>query len=524
MHLVAALDSVPEMRAVLALFEGVATGAADGYARMADKPAATLLHLGAGLGNGLANLHNARRAKVPLVNIVGDHATYHTQYDAQLQSDIETVARNVSRWVRTSQSTEALASDAAEAIAAAQGPPGEVATLILPADVSWSDGAEPAAVPAAAPAPAASEKAVSEAAEALRGRGKSALLLGGRALREPGLVAAARIAAAAGVKVFAEPFPTRLERGAGLPAVERIAYLAELASVQLDGLKHLVLVEAKAPVSFFAYPGQKSYLLPDGCEVHELAAPGQDAVASLEALAAALDADGAGPPLQDASRPARPTGELTADSVCQAIGAVLPENAIVSDEALTSGVTLASHTAGAPRHDVLSLTGGAIGQGLPVAVGAAVACPDRPVLALEGEGSAMYTIQSLWTMAREQLDITVVIFNNRSYAILNIELERVGAKEGGPKAKSQLDLAGPDLDFVQIAKGQGVPAERPDSGEELVAALERAFAEPGPHLIEVVVPSVYSGLRLRAMPHALKALGKMPRPVAKAAKRRFYPG
>ena len=524
MHFVAALDSVPEMRAVLALFEGVATGAADGYARMADKPGATLLHLGAGLGNGLANLHNARRAKVPLVNIVGDHATYHTQYDAQLQSDIETVARNVSRWVRTSQSTAALASDAAEAIAAAQGPPGEVATLILPADVSWSDGAEPAAVPAAAPAPAASEKAVSEAAEALRGRGKSALLLGGRALREPGLVAAARIAAAAGVKVFAEPFPTRLERGAGLPAVERIAYLAELASVQLDGLKHLVLVEAKAPVSFFAYPGQKSYLLPEGCEVHELAAPGQDAVASLEALAAALDADGAAPPLQDASRPARPTGELTADSVCQAIGAVLPEGAIVSDEALTSGVTLASHTAGAPRHDVLSLTGGAIGQGLPVAVGAAVACPDRPVLALEGEGSAMYTIQSLWTMAREQLDITVVIFNNRSYAILNIELERVGAKEGGPKAKSQLDLAGPDLDFVQIAKGQGVPAERPDSGEELVAALERAFAEPGPHLIEVVVPSVYSGLRLRAMPHALKALGKMPRPVAKAAKRRFYPG
>ena len=232
----------------------------------------------------------------------------------------------------------------------------------------------------------------------------------------------------------------------------------------------------------------------------------------------------ASPPLQDAVRPARPTGELTADSVCQAIGAVLPENAIVSDEALTSGVTLASHTAGAPRHDVLSLTGGAIGQGLPVAVGAAVACPDRPVLALEGEGSAMYTIQSLWTMAREQLDITVVIFNNRSYAILNIELERVGAKESGPKAKSQLDLAGPDLDFVQIAKGHGVPAERPDSGEELVAALERAFAEPGPHLIEVVVPSVYSGLRLRAMPHALKALSKMPRPVAKAAKRRFYPG
>jgi acetolactate synthase-1/2/3 large subunit len=523
MHFVAALDSVPEMRAVLALFEGVATGAADGYARMSDKPGATLLHLGAGLGNGLANLHNARRAKVPIVNIVGDHATYHRQYDAQLQSDIETVARNVSSWVRTSERTGALATDAAEAIAAAQGPPGEVATLILPADVSWSDGAEPASVPAAAPAPAASEDAVSAAAEALRGRGDSALLLGGRALREPGLVAAARIAAAAGVKVFAEPFPTRLERGAGIPAVERIAYLAELASVQLDGLKHLVLVDAKAPVSFFAYPGKKSYLVPDGCEVHELAAPTDDALGSLEALVQELGAGDARPLLQPPSRPARPTGPLTADKVCQAIGAILPEGAIISDEAQTSGVTLASHTAGAPRHDVLALTGGAIGQGLPVAVGAAVACPDRPVLALDGEGSAMYTIQALWTMAREQLDVTVVIFNNRSYAILNIELERVGADRPGPRAKAQLDLAGPDLDFTLIAKGLGVPAMRAETGEDLVAALERAVAEPGPHLIEAVIPSVYSGLKLRAMPHALNALGKLPRPVAKAAKSRFYP-
>ena len=523
MHFVAALDSVPEMRAVLALFEGVATGAADGYARMADRPGATLLHLGAGLGNGLANLHNARRGKVPVVNIVGDHATYHTQYDAQLQSDIETVARNVSSWVRTSQSTQDLAADAAEAIAAAQGPPGQVATLILPADVSWSDGAEPAAPPAVAPVPAASDEVVEEVAKALSGGGDSALLLGGRALREPSLLAAARIASATGAKVFAEPFPARLERGEGLPAVERIAYLAELASVQLSGLRHLVLVDAKAPVSFFAYPGRTSYLVPDRCEVHELAAPSQDALASLEALADAVG-DGRGEPARQApSRPPPPSGALTADSACQAVGAILPEGAIVSDEALTSGVTLAAHTAGAPRHDVLTVTGGAIGQGLPVAVGAAVACPDRPVFALEGEGSAMYTIQSLWTMAREQLDVTVVIFNNRSYAILNIELERVGAKEGGPKAKSQLDLAGPDLDFVDIARGQGVPGVRVDTGEELVAALERAVAEPGPHLVEVVIPSVYSGLRLRAMPHALRVLGKLPRPLARAAKRRFYP-
>jgi acetolactate synthase-1/2/3 large subunit len=525
MHFVAALDSAPEMRAVLALFEGVATGAADGYARMSGRPAATLLHLGSGLGNGLANLHNARRAKVPVVNIVGDHATYHVRYDAQLQSDIETVARNVSPgWVRTSRSTGELARDTAEAIAAAAGPPGQVATLILPADVSWGEGAQPAppATPAI-PAPA-SQETIESVARALRsGRDRAALLLGGRSLREPELLAAARIAAVTGARLLCEVFPTRLERGAGLPVPERLAYIPELASVQLGGLKHLVLVDAKAPVSFFAYPGKKSYLVPDGCEVLELASPSEDVGGGLQALSEAVDGTRAVEPLQAAGRPERPTGPLTAEKACQAIGAVLPEGAIVSDEAQTSGVTLAAHTAGAPRHDVLTLTGGAIGQGLPVAVGAAVACPERPVLSLAGEGSSMYTIQSLWTMAREQLDVTVVIFNNRSYAILNIELERVGAKGAGPKARAQLDLTEPNLDFVQIATGLGVPACRAETGEEFTGALERAFAEPGPHLVEAVVPTVFTPLQMRAMPHALRALGKLPRPLATAIKRRVYP-
>ncbi|MFL5829695.1 MAG: acetolactate synthase large subunit [Solirubrobacteraceae bacterium] len=523
MHFVAALDSVAEMRAVLALFEGVATGAADGYARMADAPAATLLHLGPGLGNGLANLHNARRAKVPLVNIVGDHATYHVQYDAQLQSDIETVARNVSSWVRTTGSTAEVGRDAAEAVAAAVGPPGQVATLILPADVSWNDGASPAPpVPPPTP-PTASAEAIDGVAKALSAGGRTALLLGGRALREPGLLAAARIAAATGATLLAEVFPTRLERGAGLPAVERIAYLPELAMVQLAGLAHLVLVDAKAPVSFFAYPGKKSYLVPDSCQVHELCPPDGDAVASLAALADAVGADHAAPALQPVKRPERPTGALTAEKVCQAIGAVLPEGTIISDEAQTSGLTLAASTSGAPRHDLLALTGGAIGQGLPAAVGAALACPDRPVLALEADGSALYTIQALWTMAREQLGVTVVIFNNRSYGILNVELARVGAQGGGPKANSQLDLSSPDVDFVALAKGLGVPAQRVDTAEALVDGLERALAEPGPQLLEVVIAPVFSARQLKAMPYALRALGALPRPLAAAVKRRLYP-
>jgi acetolactate synthase-1/2/3 large subunit len=523
MHFVAALDSVPEMRSVLALFEGVATGAADGYGRMHGAPAATLLHLGPGLGNGLANLHNARRARVPLVNIVGDHATHHVQHDAPLQSDIEGVARNVSGWVRTSQRTSELSRDAIDAIVAAVGPPGQVATLILPADVSWEEGGEPAPPPGAAAPLAADAEAVESAARVLGGGGRTAILLGGRALRRDALMAAGQVAAKSGAKLLAETFPTRLERGAGLPAVERLAYVPELASVQLSGLRHLILIDAKAPVTFFAYPGLKGALVPDGCEVHELAAPGGDVLGSLVALVEAAGAAGAEPDLQPASRPPRPTGELTADKICQAIGAILPEDAIVSDESNTSGLTLGAATAGAPHHDVLTLTGGAIGQGLPVAVGAAVACPDRSVLALEAEGSAMYTIQSLWTMAREQLDVTVVIFNNRSYAILNVELQRVGARNSGEKAQSQLDLSHPDLDLVALGNGFGVPSVRVTTGEDLTEALNRALAEPGPHLIEAPVPPTFSAAQLRVMPYALKGLGMLPRPVAGAIKRRLYP-
>lgn len=523
MHFVAALDTAPEMRAVLTLFEGVATGAADGYARMAGKPAATLLHLGCGLGNGLANLHNARKGRVPIVNIVGDHATYHVKYDAQLQSDIETVARNVSSWVRTSQSTEALCRDAVEAIEASMGLPGQVATLILPADVSWSEGGVPMPPPKIKPPLPAPDDTVAVVARALQGGGKKAFLLGGRALRKPALMAVARIAAKTGATLFAEVFPTRIERGAGLPHVERIAYLAELASVQLAGFDHLILVDAKAPVSFFAYPGKKSYLVPDSCQVHELSSMAQDAVASLEKLSKQLGADGVAPTLQVAVRPDRPKGKLTAEKVCKAIGHLLPEHAIIVDEAQTSGVLLPSYTAGAPHHDVLTLTGGAIGQGLPTAVGAAIACPDRQVIALVGDGSAMYTIQALWTMAREKLNVVSIVFNNRSYSILNVELQRVGAVGAGEKAKSQLDLSNPHLDFVKMSESMGVPATRATTTDEFVAALEHALRTPGPHLIEAVVPSAVAGLKLRLLPHVLRSLSNLPQPIARAIKRGIAP-
>lgn len=524
MHFVAALDDEPRMRAVLTLFEGVATGAADGYARMADKPAATLLHLGCGLGNGLANLHNARKGKVPVVNIVGDHATYHAPLDAQLQSDIETVARNVSPgFVRTALRTADLGRDAVDAITAARGLPGQVATLILPADVSWGEGGVAAPPPPAPAPPVAAAATVESIAAALRSGGKAALLLGGQALREPALLAAAKIAAHSGVKLLAEVFPTRLERGAGLPAVERIAYLAELAGVQLAEFQHLVLVDAKAPVSFFAYPGKPSELLPAGCTLHTLSAPHEDAAASLEALVAALGAEAATPARAAAARPGRPRGRLTAAKVCKALGHLLPERAILIDEAITSGLLLPAMTAGAPRHDLITLTGGAIGQGLPNAIGAAIACPDRPVIALIGDGTAMYTIQSLWTMARERLDVTTIIFNNASYSVLNVELERVGAARIGPKARAQLDLDGPRLDFCRLAQGMGVHAARADSAEALLKALEYTLAQPGPHLIEAMVPESLGGAKRRLLPWLLRALPSLPPALARALKRKLAP-
>src|SRR5262244_1442067 len=482
MHTVAALDEIPEMRGVLCLFEGVATGAADGYGRMADRPAAVLLHLGPGLANGLANLHNARRARTPLLAIIGDHASYHKRFDAPLESDIEALARTVSGWVRRCARSADTGPDVAEAVAAAVAPPGQVATVILPADVSWSAGAEPAAAIPPRPRPPVPDEVIGAVAAVLRGGEPCVILLGGTGTRRPALEAASRVAQATGA---------RLERGAGRPPVDRLAYLAEMAAAQLDGTRHLILAGARAPASFFAYPEKPGSLVPDKCQVHVLAGPGDDiggALAALADLAAPGAAPGAAAPPRQPERPALPDGDLTGHSAAAVIGALLPENAIVCDEANTSGLALPAATAGAPPHDWLTLTGGAIGQGLPLAAGAALACPDRPVLALEADGSAMYTISALWTHAREQLDITTVIFSNRAYAILTMELERTGAPVTGVTARGLLDLSRPGLGFTALAEGMGVPASRAETAAEFAAQLRRALAEPGPHLIEAVVP------------------------------------
>jgi acetolactate synthase-1/2/3 large subunit len=484
MHFVAALDRIPGMRCVLGLFEGVVTGAADGYARMAERPAATLLHCGPGLGNGLANLHNARRGHSPIVNIVGDQATYHRPLDAPLTADTEGLARTVSGWVRTATEAASVGADAAAAVQAAQATPGQVATLILPSDVSWDEGGLVAGKLPPPRSQPADPHAVEQAARALRSGEPALLLLTGTALRAGPLALAAGIAASTGARLLAQQSNPRMERGQGRIPIDRIPYPTDLATQMLAGLKHLVLVGSTAPVAFFAYPGKPGRQYPPDCTIHVLARPEQDGPAALEALAEMLGARPATPP--DAPRLPTAKGAVTSEAMAQTVGALLPEHAIVVDESISFGRGLFPLTRGAAPHDWLQLSGGAIGDGLPLATGAAVAAPGRRVVTLQADGSAMYTVQALWTQARERLDVTTVIFANRKYAILLGELAGVGANPGRT-ALDMMDLANPALDWCKIGQGMGVESARADTMEQFADLFAFANGRPGPFLIELVI-------------------------------------
>ncbi len=487
MQLVSAIGNNEGMRAILCLFEGVVSGAADGYARMSGKPALTLLHVGSGFSNSMANLHNAKRAHTPVINIVGDHATYHLQYDAPLTSDVPAHAQICSDWVKVSESADDLAFSGAEAVQNSLEGAGRIATLIAPANHAWEEStfaAEKRPLPASQ---AVTESVIDQAVDALSNGKTTALLLGGKALRAECLAVAGRIAKSTDARVLSETFTARLQRGVGRYAPERLQYFSEHATEQLAGLEQLLLVGAQAPISFFAYPGKKSWLLPEGCEVLELATVDQDIFPALETIAGRLDATEDAQPTAAAPPFPAPEGLLTPVAIGQSLTLLMPEDAIISDEAATCGLGIFPATENAPRHDWLMLTGGAIGQGLPLSLGAAVACPDRKVIALQADGSAMYTIQALWSIAREKTDVTVVIMNNRSYAILNIELARVGAGQPTAKTLSMLDLSRPDLDWVAISEGMGVPATRATSAGEFHEQFSGAMASQGPRLIEAMV-------------------------------------
>ena len=482
MHFVAALDRVPGMRSVLCLFEGVATGAADGYARMKKKPAATLMHCGPGLANGLSLLHNAKRARVPIVNIVGDQATYHAPLDPPLSTDTEGLSRPVSIWVRRVTKTEALGADAAAAVQAARTPPSGTATLILPSDVSWSDGG---AVSAPLPVPEPrklSTDAIRDIARTLSAREPALMLLNGDSVSKEGLALAHRIEAKTGVRLAAPTFNTRLARGRGRYPLERVPYVVDIALAKYAGIKHLILVGAGEPVTFFAYPGKPSFSTPKDAKTHVFARPEDDLLDALARLADELNCPDVS--LAEGARPALVRGRITVEGAAATLAALMPTHSIVVDEGITLRDPFFNATADGPPHDWLGNIGGAIGGGLPLATGAAIAEPNRRVVTLTGDGSAMYAVQSLWTQAREQLDVTTIILSNRKYAVLYRELEGVGATPG-PTVNDLFGLDRPALDWVAMAKSMGVEAARADTLERLADLLRKSFSTQGPFLIEI---------------------------------------
>jgi len=484
MHFVAALDTVPGMRCVLGLFEGVVTGAADGYARMADRPAATLLHLGPGLANGAANLHNARKARSPVVNVVGEHAMLHRAYETPLATDVEAIARPFSHWVHTSPDSRSLAGDAAEAVRQARSGAGRIATLILPADTAWNESDGPAAPREPPPRTTADARAIADAAKALRSGKRVALMMSGRALREPCLGLAGRIASATGARLLSQQSNARVERGRGRIVVPRVPYPVDQALSVLADVEVLLLLGANPPASFFAYPGKPSMMTAPGCTTIRVAEPDADLEHALRGLAEEAGANRAPVPVNGAVCPAPASGALTAGAAMQSVAAMLPDQAILCDESVSSGRSLFRYTDGAAPHDYLQLTGGAIGGGLPMATGAALACPDRKVVSLEGDGSGMYTLQSLWTQARERLDVVTVVLANRGYKILQGELKGVGIDNPGKRAQRMLAVEDPELDWVALARGLGVEAAAADSAERFNDLFTGALRRRGPFVIE----------------------------------------
>ena len=488
MHFVAALDQYDKMRSILCLFEGCATGAADGYFRMKRTPASTLLHLGPGLANGLANLHNAKKASSGIVNIVGEHALDHIKLNAPLTSDIEGIARPVSHWVKTSKSSKDIAVDGAEAIEMANVNPGQISTLILPGDTAWNEGNAIQSIKLKNKYSTVSSNLIDEALTALREAKNPLILVGGSALEEKNLIKLAKVADKIGCPMKTDWFNARLDKGAGRVNSVRIPYVVDKAVEVLKDFDSIIIIGARRPVAFFAYPNKPGVLTQETTKFIELASLSDDITSVINELSDKVGiSDNKPSTVSEFKIPDIPSGPINPTSLGMVLGALIPENAIVVDESVTTGREFFYQTAGSHPHTWLNNCGGSIGFGMPVAIGAAVACPDKKVISLEGDGSAMYTVQSLWTMARENLDIVVLIFANQSYKILQGELTNVGVDNPGKSALEMLSLKDPSLDWVSVSKGMGVDAVRVDNLEDLVKNFKHGLKDKGPFLIEVMI-------------------------------------
>jgi acetolactate synthase-1/2/3 large subunit len=491
MQLVYEIGRTKGMRAVLCLQENTVTGAADGYARMAGKPAFTMLHVASGFANGIGNLHNAGRANTPMVNVVGANATYHQPNFCEhelINGRVADLARPVSHWTQEARTADELGVLAALAANHARTGAGKICTLIAPTNCQWDPALAPPAPLPPPQRPQVARESIDEVATLLANGKKTALLLGSHALYGEGLELAGRIATRTGVDLLGEMWVARLARGEGRVPVRLVPYLREHAAFFLQGYEQLILLGAQLPMSTFAYQGAPLNKLPASCQVTALATVENDLLAVLRELAQAVAA-----PAQPGARTARasaaaPTGALSADAIGQSLCLLMPQDAILVNDGATCSPPIVNRTAGARAHDYLDGSrGGALGGGLPLALGAAIACPERRTILLQGDGSGMYASQALWSMARERTDVVVIVLRNDNYAILEVELARVREGDANDTMLSMMHLDDPVLDWVKLAEAHGVAATRATTAEEFHVQLEDALQQRGPHLIEAKV-------------------------------------
>lgn len=487
--MVSALARQTGIRSVLSLFEGVCTGAADGYFRVSGQVPLTLLHLGPGFANGIANLHNARRAGSRIINLIGDHASWHLSYDAPLTSDIESLASPVSREVIRMRSPAGITADVQSSFEATCRKEGGSATLIIPTDVIDATVKPGSAQLRASTWQGANvaDQIISDAAQKARNADEIIVLIGGNALDEAGIKAGAALAEKLGGRLLMEPYPAIVTLGGDLPQVERQAYFPDDVIAQM-GDATVILAGSRMPISYFGYEGWPSQLVAEERLVR-LAGPEHDAVDALQRLAEILGAEAVSSPEHKTANSVADGGaSLTPASVIEELIEQLPDGSIISLEGSTLGGPWLRSAHRARRHRVMTNTGGAIGQGLPCAVGAALAAPDVRVVSLQSDGSAQYTFQSLWTMAREKLNVTVIIAANHRYAILQTELARADAPLDDAVIADLTLLDRPRIDWVALATGYGVEAVRATTNDELAAALRYGLSLDGPLLIQAELP------------------------------------
>ena len=476
------------LRVVLCLFENSVTGMADGYARMLDKPALGMVHVTCGLTNALANMHNARIANSRMIIFGGGVHVAH-EVNEPVHSMLQRqpyVAQIAAQCVIEARSPDQLAAAATQALKASNDGAGKIVYVYGPNNAVWGESSFQGKLTSSAEQrQRVSTATISSIADTLKAGKKTAFILDNLALREEGLEILGRIAEGAGGRLFREWLPSRIAMGAGRVRTETLPYGGAEGRELLSEFDQIVLVGAKIPVCPFSYENQPWVKIPENCNVHTLATADHDILAALEELATQLDLPEKASNRYNRKPGEPPTGPLSGNSIVQSLSILMPADSIVLDEAMLENVMFPLLMDGAAPFDFMAACpGGAIGAGPPVACGAAIACPNRKVILLEGDFSLMQGNTALWSMAQHNLDICVINYNNEGSASLSTELARVRQGEAQPKSIELLRIRKPTIDYAAMAESMGVPASRAETAEEFHLQLTKAMSTKGPHFID----------------------------------------